>query len=90
MMSSRSFRLETRSRARDEIKRIMQTVEKVRKWYAGLFLIAVRWALEIHATYLYIIIIVIYMHDCYGLLPTFCFCMEETSDYIIYALAIDN
>ena len=32
-MSSRSFRLETRSRARDEIKRIMQTVEKVRKWY---------------------------------------------------------
>lgn len=31
-MSSRSFRLETRSRARDEIKRIMQTVEKVRKW----------------------------------------------------------
>ena len=33
-MSSRSFRLETRSRARDEIKRIMQTVEKVRKWYA--------------------------------------------------------
>jgi hypothetical protein len=31
-MTSRSFRLETRSRARDEIKRIMQTVEKVRKW----------------------------------------------------------
>ncbi|XP_064392621.1 B-cell CLL/lymphoma 7 protein family member B-like [Halichondria panicea] len=31
-MSSRSFRLETRSRARDEIKKIMQTVEKVRKW----------------------------------------------------------
>jgi hypothetical protein len=45
MMSSRSFRLETRSRARDEIKRIMQTVEKVRKWYAGLVLIAVWWAL---------------------------------------------
>ncbi len=32
MMTSRSFRLETRSRARDEIKKIMHTVEKVRKW----------------------------------------------------------
>lgn len=31
-MTSRSFRLETRSRAKDEIKRIVQTVEKVRKW----------------------------------------------------------
>jgi len=32
-MSSRSsFRLETRSRAKDEIKRVMMTIEKVRKW----------------------------------------------------------
>lgn len=27
-----SFRLETRSRAKDEIKRVMMTIEKVRKW----------------------------------------------------------
>ena len=52
-MSSRSFRLETRSRARDEIKRIMQTVEKVRKWYAGLLLMRSRWAL-IRMVYIYI------------------------------------
>lgn len=33
MSSTRSsFRLETRSRARDEIRRIVQTVDKVRKW----------------------------------------------------------
>ena len=32
-MSSRStFRLETRSRARDDIKRIVQAVDKVRRW----------------------------------------------------------
>lgn len=34
MSSTRSsFRLETRSRARDEIRKIVQTVDKVRKWY---------------------------------------------------------
>lgn len=31
-MSRSSFRLETRSRAKDEIKRVMMTIEKVRKW----------------------------------------------------------
>lgn len=30
--SRSSFRLETRSRAKDEIKRVMMTIEKVRKW----------------------------------------------------------
>ncbi len=31
-MTSRSFRLETRSRAKDEMKKIIQTIEKVRRW----------------------------------------------------------
>lgn len=31
-MNRSSFRLETRSRAKDEIKRVMMTIEKVRKW----------------------------------------------------------
>ncbi|XP_011410194.1 PREDICTED: B-cell CLL/lymphoma 7 protein family member A-like [Amphimedon queenslandica] len=30
--SRNSFRLETRSRARDDIKRVIQTIDKVRKW----------------------------------------------------------
>ena len=35
-MSSRStFRLETRSRARDDIKRIVQAVDKVRRWWVN-------------------------------------------------------
>ena len=32
MSSSRSARAETRSRAKDEIKRVMQAIDKVRKW----------------------------------------------------------
>ncbi|XP_071489484.1 uncharacterized protein [Diadema antillarum] len=32
MSSSRSSRAETRSRAKDEIKRVMQAIDKVRKW----------------------------------------------------------
>ena len=46
-MTSRSFRLETRSRARDEIKRIMQTVEKVRKWRvpnSAILLVCTSWS----------------------------------------------
>jgi len=31
-MNRSSFRLETRSRAKDDIKRVMMTIEKVRKW----------------------------------------------------------
>ena len=31
-MTSRSFRLETRSRAKDEVKKIIQAIEKVRRW----------------------------------------------------------
>lgn len=30
---SRSVRAETRSRAKDDIKRVMQVVDKVRHWY---------------------------------------------------------
>lgn len=30
---SRSVRAETRSRAKDDIKRVMQAVDKVRHWY---------------------------------------------------------
>ena len=33
-MMSRSVRAETRSRAKDDIKRVMQVVDKVRHWYA--------------------------------------------------------
>ena len=33
MSSSRSARAETRSRAKDEIKRVMQAIDKVRKWW---------------------------------------------------------
>ncbi|XP_078598215.1 uncharacterized protein LOC144874185 isoform X2 [Branchiostoma floridae x Branchiostoma japonicum] len=32
MMSGRSARAETRSRAKDDIKRVMQAIDKVRKW----------------------------------------------------------
>jgi hypothetical protein len=33
MSSTRnSFRLETRSRAKDDLKRVIQTIDKVRKW----------------------------------------------------------
>lgn len=32
-MMSRSVRAETRSRAKDDIKRVMQVVDKVRHWY---------------------------------------------------------
>lgn len=32
-MMSRSVRAETRSRAKDDIKRVMQAIDKVRKWY---------------------------------------------------------
>lgn len=32
MSSSRSSRAETRSRAKDEIKRVMQAIDRVRKW----------------------------------------------------------
>lgn len=31
-MSGRSVRAETRSRAKDDIKRVMAAIEKVRKW----------------------------------------------------------
>ncbi|GBM19744.1 B-cell CLL/lymphoma 7 protein family member A [Araneus ventricosus] len=31
-MMSRSIRAETRSRAKDDIKRVMQAIDKVRKW----------------------------------------------------------
>lgn len=36
-MMSRSVRAETRSRAKDDIKRVMQAIDKVRKWYEYLF-----------------------------------------------------
>ena len=32
---SRSVRAETRSRAKDDIKRVMQVVDKVRHWYVS-------------------------------------------------------
>lgn len=32
-MMSRSVRAETRSRAKDDIKRVMHAIDKVRKWY---------------------------------------------------------
>lgn len=34
---SRSVRAETRNRVKDDIKRVMQAVEKVRHWYLVLF-----------------------------------------------------
>lgn len=34
---SRSVRAETRSRAKDDIKRVMQVVDKVRHWYENFF-----------------------------------------------------
>lgn len=36
-MMSRSIRAETRSRAKDDIKRVMQAIDKVRKWYNDYF-----------------------------------------------------
>ena len=44
-MTSRSFRLETRSRAKDEMKRIVQTIEKVRKWCILMFcfVVGIKW-----------------------------------------------
>lgn len=34
-MSGRSGRAETRSRAKDDIKKVLAAIEKVRKWYVG-------------------------------------------------------
>lgn len=34
-MSGRSGRAETRSRAKDDIKRVLAAIEKVRKWYVS-------------------------------------------------------
>lgn len=34
-MSGRSVRAETRSRAKDDIKKVMAAIEKVRKWWGG-------------------------------------------------------
>ena len=34
---SRSVRLETRSRARDELRRAMKAIDKVKKWWADIF-----------------------------------------------------
>lgn len=34
-MSGRSGRAETRSRAKDDIKKVLAAIEKVRKWYVS-------------------------------------------------------